>query len=145
MTMNHRRPSTLLRAALVVDAAASGTIAFLQLMAPHVAARAFGLPVELLIGSSALLGAWSAALFWLASGATVARAVVVAVVLANLLWSGGCLALAALAPPRTALGVAVLILQAAGVVGFAAAQAVGLRQSPPVPRAAAGLHWRTTP
>jgi hypothetical protein len=135
----------LLRAALAADAAASGTIAFLQLMAPHVAARAFGLPVGLVIGSSVLLGAWSAALFWLASGATVARALVVAVILGNLLWSGGCVALAVLAPPGRTLGLAVLILQAAGVVAFAAAQAVGLRQSPPAaPRGAERLFWRTT-
>jgi hypothetical protein len=134
----------LLRAALVVDAAASGTIAFLQLLAPHVAARAFGLPVELLIGSSVLLGAWSAALFWLASRATVARALVAAVIVGNLLWSGGCVALAVLEPPRSALGLAVLIVQVAGVVGFAAAQAVGLRQSPAAPRAGARLLWRTT-
>ena len=142
--MKHRRPSTLLRAALIIDAAASGTIAFLQLMAPHLAARAFGLSVELLLATSVVLGAWAGAMFWLASSTALARAVVVTLVAGNLLWSGACVALVMLAPPRTALGVAMLIVQAAGTVAFAVAQAVGLRQSQPASGGGAGLLWKTT-
>jgi hypothetical protein len=47
--MNYLSPSPLLRATLTIDAAASGTLALLQLLAPYAIAQFTGLAVELLL------------------------------------------------------------------------------------------------
>jgi hypothetical protein len=132
-----------LRKALAIDAAAAGMIAVLQLLAPHPIARLLGLPVELLVGSGAVLAGWAALLVWLATAGAVSRAALRLVVAGNLLWAIGCAALCAWAvTPPTALGAAYLLLQAAAALVFGIAQAVGLvRSAQPVGRAA-GLAWK---
>jgi hypothetical protein len=143
--MSYTLPSRLLRAALAANAAAGGTIALLLFLAPHVAARSFGLPVELVLSSCVLLGAHAAALIWLASSVTVVRGLVIAVFLGNLLGAAGCLALlAAFREELTPLGNAVLLAHAVGAVVCTVAQAIGLMQSRTMSRTSASFGWKGT-
>jgi len=143
--MSYTLPSLLLRAALAGNAAAGGTIALLLFLAPHLAARSFGLPVELVLSGCVLLGGHTAALIWLGSSATVARALVILVFLGNLLWAAGCLALlAAFRTELTPLGNAALLTQAVGAVACAVAQALGLRLSRTMSRTSASFGWKGT-
>ena len=143
--MIHAVPSRLLRAALAIDGAVSGTLAVFQLMAPHPLARVLGLPVELLIGSGAVLAGWTALLVWLANGPAVSRRLVGLVVTGNALWAAACVALvAAAAAPPTPLGTAFLLVQAAAVVALAVAQATGLKRGRRRAAHSGGLAWRKT-
>lgn len=144
-SMSYTLPSRLLRAALAANAVAGGTIALLLFLAPHVAARSFGLPVELVLTGCVLLGAYTAALIRLVSSATAARVIVILALLGNLLWAAGCLALlAALRSELTPSGNAVLLVQAIGAVACTVAQALGLRRSRTVSQSSASFGWRGT-
>lgn len=144
-SMSCTLPSRLLRAALAANAAAGGTIALLLFLAPHLAARSFGLPLELVLSGCVLLGAYTAALIWLASSPTVARGLVILAFLGNLLGAAGCLALlAALRSELTPLGDGVLLAQAVGAVACTVAQALGLKQSRIVSRTSASFGWKGT-
>ena len=143
--MTHAIPSGLLRAALALDAAASGTLALVQLLAPHAAARALGLLVEWLVGTGVLLAAHTALLLWLAVKVAVARALVRLVVLVNVGWAMACAAsIALLAEDLTASGIGYLLAQAAGVLAFASAQALGLQRSAAAERTSSQLAWNET-
>jgi hypothetical protein len=143
--MSYTLPSRLLRAALAANAAAGGTIALLLFLAPHLAARSFGLPVELVLTGCVLLGAYTAALIRLTSSVTVARVLVILALLGNLLWAAGCLALlAAFRSELTPPGNAVLLAQATGAVACTVAQALGLTQSRTVSRTSESFGWKGT-
>ena len=141
--MNYLSPSPLLRATLTIDAAASGTLALIQLLAPYAIAQFTGLAVELLVSSGVLLAAYAAWLIRIASSAAVARTLAELVVVGNLGWALACIVLAtALRSDLSALGVGYLLFQACAVVAFASGQALGLMRSSPVSRASANLAWK---
>lgn len=121
---------SLLRRVLLVDAAASGAMGVLFLVASGTLAPLLGLPVGLLAGVTAILIPFAVLLGWLARRETVLRPVIVAVVAGNWLWVGasGALLLSGSVSP-TALGSAVVIGQAVAVAAFAALELVGLRAS----------------
>ena len=132
--MNYLSPSRLLRTSLAIDAAASGTLALIQLLAPYAVAQLTGLAVELLVATGVLLAAYAALLIRMASSTAVARTLVELVAVGNLGWALTCIVLA------TALGY--LLFQAGAVVAFASAQARGLTRSSPVSQATANLAWK---
>lgn len=127
MTSVH--PSRLLRAAFVIDAAASGALGLLQVAATDFANARLGLPAEVVFGIGAFMLAYAASLALLARSATVPRIAALIVIVGNSGWVVGCVALAAWYAPLTALGVGYLLLQAAAVAAFAGLQAAGLARS----------------
>jgi hypothetical protein len=143
--MNYVIPSRLLRAAFAIDAAASGTLAMVQILAPHATEQLFGLPVELLVATGVLLAAYAVLLIWLTPAVTVSSALVRLIVVGNLGWAAACMALVAVLPTDvTAIGVGYLLFQAVAVVAFAGAEALGLKLSVPASRTGANLAWRDT-
>ena len=92
--MNYLSPSRLLRTTLAIDAAASGTLALIQLLAPYAVAQLTGLAVELLVATGVLLAAYAALLIRMASSAAVARTLVELVAVGNLGWALTCIVLA---------------------------------------------------
>ena len=141
--MNHLSPSRLLRASLTIDAAASGTLALIQLLGPYGVAHLTGLAVELLVTTGVLLVAYAAWLIRMASSAAVARTLVELAVVGNLAWALACIVLAtALRNDLSTLGVGYLLFQAGAVVAFASAQARGLTRSSAVSQATANLAWK---
>jgi hypothetical protein len=127
--MKHLVPSPLLRSALAWDAAASGTLALLQIMQPYLAARLFGLTLPLVIGSGIALIAYAALLLWMTLSLTVAQSLVRLVIGGNVAWAAGSVSFVLLASTVTSLGLVYLLLQATVAVVFAAAQAIGLQRS----------------
>lgn len=120
--------TSLLRAALLGDAAASGTTGLLMAAAAGPLAPLLGLPEPLLRGAGLALLPCAAFAAWL--GRRPAPGLVRAVVALNLLWAADCALLLAsgfVAP--TGLGTAFVLLQASVVLGFALAQWAGLRQA----------------
>ncbi|KAA2237199.1 hypothetical protein [Salinarimonas soli] len=118
---------SVLRAALLADAAASGATGLLALAGAGLLAGPLGLPAPLLQGAGLILLPYAAFVAWLGTRAVPARGLVLAVVAINVLWTLDSLALLAsgwVAP--SALGIAFVGLQALVVGGFAAAQAYGL-------------------
>jgi len=141
--MNYLSLSRLLRATLTIDAAASGTLALIQLLGPYAVAHLTGLAVELLVPTAVLLAAYAAWLLRMASSAAVARTLVEFVVVGNLGRALACIALAtALRDELPTLGVGYLLFQAGAAVAFAGAQARGLVRSSPLSQATAKLAWK---
>lgn len=125
------QPSTLLRRALLIDAAASGAVAALQLAAGATLAAVTSLPPALLLESGLFLVAYVMLLLAMASIATAPKALVQVVIIGNCGWALGALGVAlALAP--TGWGWAWLAAQAAAVLAFAALEQAGLQRSPEV-------------
>lgn len=124
-------PSSTLRTALWTDAAVSGAAGALQLAGGDALAAQFGLPPALSLGTGAFLIGYAAMLVAMARAPRLHAGLLALVVLGNLGWALGCLALpmAGLVDPA-ALGLAWLLLQALAVVGFAAWEAAGWRASP---------------
>jgi hypothetical protein len=128
--MTYAIPSRLLRVALGIDAAASGALAILQIVAAGMTARLLGLSEGLLLGTGLFLAAYVVLLILLARSAAVPRVLVLLVAAGNVAWGVGCIALAAtLRVDLTLLGSDYLLFQVVAVIAFAAAQALGLRQS----------------
>lgn len=124
----------LLRLALLADAAASGAVGLLLTAAAGPLDPLLGLPGPLLRGVGLVLLLWTVGVGWLATRAEPPRAAVLAVVVVNLLWVADSVLLLAFGPvDPTALGTAFVLAQALAVLGFAAAQWLGLRQSAPAP------------
>src|SRR5262245_4071757 len=141
--MSAIEPSRLLRSALAVDAAASGMLAMIQILAPYAAARALGIPVEVLVAIGAVLVTYAALLIWLASSAAVAWTAMGLIVVGNAGWSLACIVVAIATPSGlTPLGVAYLLLQAIAVAVLAGAQALGLRRSTTVSSTHSTLAWK---
>lgn len=135
-------PSRLLRIALVVDAVATGALAALQLALPDVLSRLLMLPRGLLLETGAFLVAYVLLLVVMARSQRLWSWLVGTVVIGNGLWAVGCLALPTAGGVEPgALGVAYLAMQALAVLVFAAAQYLGMRQSPPA-GAGAGRGWQ---
>ncbi len=125
-------PSRLLRLALVVDAAATGALAVLQLALPDALSRLLTLPRGLLLETGAFLVAYVLLLVVMARSQRLWSWLVRTVVIGNVIWAVGCVALlAAGAVEPGALGIAYVAMQALAVLVFAGAQYLGLRQSAP--------------
>lgn len=130
--MNRVQPTRLLRTALIIDAVASGATGLLQTAASGFVSTLLGLPAELLLGTGVFMLAYAATLAVMARSAPLPRSALRVVIYGNGGWALGCVALAAMYAPLTALGVGYLLLQAAAVAAFAAIQAIALARSVPV-------------
>jgi hypothetical protein len=122
--------SMLLRRALWLDAVVSGAFGLVGLLATGWMSTRFGLPEELLRVASLLMLPWMALLGTLATRATIASTAVNSVIAINLVWavaSIGLLLSGAVSP--TTLGTAFVLIQAAGVLLFAALQYAGSRRN----------------
>lgn len=125
--------SSLLRRALLLDAAASGATGALMLLAAGPLSDLTHLPPGLLRGAGAVLLPYAGFVLWLGLRAVPARGLVKAVVAINALWvveSVGILLLGWVAP--NLLGVGFVLAQALVVAVFAGLQAAALRGSPAV-------------
>jgi hypothetical protein len=123
-------PAPLLRLALRLDAAASGVLGLLMLLAAPAVAGLLGLPEGLLRGAGLTLLPYAAAIAWMAARASLPAWAVWAVIGINAVWVVDSLLLLLsgwVAP--TALGIAFVLAQAAAVAGFALLQCYGLARS----------------
>ncbi len=128
--MRHLIPSsTLLRAALLGDAAASGGMGLLLTAAAHPMASLLALPEPLLRGAGLVLLPYAGLVAWLGFQPRLPRWMVRGVVGINLLWAldSLLLLLLSLAAPN-GLGAAFVLLQGTAVLGFALLQWAGLRR-----------------
>lgn len=122
--------SRLLKTALLADAAASLGLAGLQLAVPAALTQYLSLPGLLVTGTGAFLVAYALMLVMVARANRVWVFLVQFIVIGNVGWALGCLALAAtsLVTP-SALGMAFLSLQAMAVLLFAYLEYAGLQAS----------------
>lgn len=126
MTISTHPVTTNLRAALRVDAVASGALGLLSAAGAVLLGPVLGLPVPLLVGAGLFLVVWAAGLLVLAATATVPRAGAWAVVAVNAAWVVGSVGVVLVVGP-TALGVAFLVAQAIAVAVFVEWQLIALR------------------
>ena len=127
------RLSTLLRQALLADAAVSGATGLLLAAGAGALAPLLGLPEGLLRGAGLLLLPYAAFVAWIgARRGGAPRNAVRAVVAINLLWALDSVLLLALGPVApNGLGTAFVLAQALVVLGFAALQWTALRGAAP--------------
>jgi uncharacterized membrane protein len=134
-------PSPMLRLALLGDAAASGGMGLLLAAAARPLTGLLGLPEPLLATAGLILLPYAALIAWAGTREAVARNMVRAIVAVNLVWALDSLLLLAFGPrlagiAPSGLGIAFVLAQALAVLGFAIAQAAGLRRSQPLAAAA---------
>ena len=125
-------PSPLLKLALLADAVIGGATGVLQLLAATALSTLLELPRALLLGTGEFLVVYALLLLGMATRARLWSALVMFVVLGNLMWGLGCMALlmtGRLAP--NALGICFVLLQAVAVVALAVLEWRGLRSSAP--------------
>jgi hypothetical protein len=124
------QPSSFLRGALLADAVVSGAVALLQLALTGMLVGLLHLPASLLTGTGAFLVAYVVLLLVLARSARVWPLLIWIVVLGNLAWAVGCVALMFGANPSpSGLGMAFLGVQAITVLIFAGLEFKGLGES----------------
>lgn len=122
--------TTLLRRALQLDGVASGAMGLGFLAGGGALDAVLGLPTAFLWAVGAFLVVYAALLFTLASGPQISRGFGWVVAVGNVLWSIDSIALLTTGwYDVTLLGEVVVLGQAAAVLGFAAAQYLGLRRS----------------
>ncbi|MFI7052424.1 hypothetical protein ACIBLB_10245 [Streptosporangium canum] len=120
----------LLRFALKQDAMGSGANGVVYVAAAAIFGELFGLPAAFLYPIGAFLVAWAAALFLIASRATMSKAAVGIVMAVNVAWVvASAELLIAGWFPLTNLGTALVIAQAIVVAGFTGLQLAGLRKT----------------
>ena len=130
--MRNIHPSPLLKAALVADALVSGAVAALQLLGGQSLASWLVLPPPLLTATGSFLVVYVILLLALARSRSVAAPLIGIVVLGNLGWAVGCMALLALGFVTTGpLGTVFVLIQAAAVLVFAALEYRGMQVSAP--------------
>ena len=128
--MQNVHPSLLLKGALTADALVSGGIAGLQLFGSQTLASWLALPQPLLNATGAFLVPYAVVLLGLARSATVGSLLIWVIVLGNVGWAFGCIALLAFGALITGyLGTAFLLVQAAVVLMFAVLEYKGLQTS----------------
>lgn len=115
-----------LRTTLRLDALASGALGIALLALAGVLDDLLGLPVALALGAGVFLLVWAGFCAWV--GTHLRHGAVVEVVVLNAVWVAASVAYAAFGG-LTALGVAIVLAQAAAVVGFAVLQGLGLRRA----------------
>ncbi|QDF39104.1 hypothetical protein FJN17_16955 [Bradyrhizobium symbiodeficiens] len=122
--------STFLRRALLADAVFSGVAAFGFTLGASAFATLFNLPEALLRETGLFLIAYAALVGWLASRASVAKPLVLLVVVGNAAWTVGSIALllSGAVSPNIA-GELMVVAQAIATGVFAELQYVGLRKS----------------
>jgi hypothetical protein len=128
MTTTLTRPSSLLRAALRLDALVSGANGAAYLLVAGPLADLLGIPPGPMRGVGAFLLVY-AAVVWAVAGRP-ARPAVVGVVCANALWAAGSVLVVltdAFSP--TIVGTVWLLLQAGVVAGFAIVQGAAARRA----------------
>jgi hypothetical protein len=128
--MPNLHPKTLLRAALLGDAVASGATGALMLVGAGALTSLFGLPEGLLRWAGTVLLPYAALVAYVGTRERLSRAAIWAVIAANAAWAveSAMLLLSGWVSPTT-LGAAFVVFQAAVVAGFAIAQYAGLRGS----------------
>ncbi|WP_433290739.1 hypothetical protein ACQPZQ_00160 [Pseudonocardia sp. CA-142604] len=120
----------LLRFALRLDAAGSGALGVVGLAAALLLTDLLGVTANVLRGTGAFFVAYAVALVVLAAMRTISRPAAWTVVVGNLAWSAGSIvAVVAARESLTALGVGVVLVQAAAVAVFAELQWMGLRRA----------------
>ena len=125
------RSSTLLRLALLGDAAASGATGLLMALGAGPLENLLGLPETLLRTAGLILLPYAAAIAALGTRDRLPRAAVWAVIALNVVWAvESALLLVSNWTDPTGLGIGFVIFQAAVVAGFAVAQYIGLRRVP---------------
>ena len=120
-----------LRNVLLADAVSCVASGGLQLAFTGAMAQLMNLPAALLTGTGVFLVVYAAVVAFVATRDPVPRAIVWLLVVGNLGWALGCIAVATtgmLAP--SALGMAWVLAQAATVVVLAELQWAGLRRAP---------------
>ena len=123
------RSGGLLRLALGLDAVVTGANGAAYLLGASLLDDPLGLSPGLLRGVGVFLLVYAAAVWFVATRRPIPDAAVEAVVGANLLWAAGSVGAAVVGiGSLTGLGAGWLVLQAAVVAGFAAAQIAGLRR-----------------
>ena len=122
--------STFLRRALLADSIFSGVAALGFTFGAGAFAALFNLPEALLRETGLFLIAYAALVGWLASRASVAKALVLLVVIGNAAWTVGSIALllSGAVSPNIA-GELMVVAQAIATGVFAELQYVGLRRS----------------
>lgn len=123
-------PARLLKFALTLDAAASLSLAAIQLLLSSLLAQQLSLPSTLLTETGLFLAVYALALGYLARAPRVPAALIQFIIIGNLGWALACVFLACatiLAPG--ALGIAFLLAQALAVLLFAYLEFAGLRAS----------------
>lgn len=123
-------PAPLLKFALIADAAACAPLAILQIAMPDLLANQLAIPRLLLMGTGLFLLAYTLLLIVLARSQNVWASMIGLIVVGNVGWALGCIALLAAAPfTPSGLGIAYLILQAGAVLVLAGAEFAGLKAS----------------
>lgn len=122
--------STFLRRALFADAVFSGVAALGFTFGAGAFATLFNLPEALLLEAGLFLIAYTALVGWLASRATLAKPLVLLVVVGNAAWTVGSIALllSGAVSPNLA-GMLMVVAQAIVTGVFAELQYVGLKKS----------------
>lgn len=124
------RPSIFLSRALLADAVFSGVAAVALTLGAGTLAPLLNLPEILLREAGLFLIAYAALVGWLASRSTVAKALVLFVIIGNAAWTLGSIALlfsGAVSP--NLLGQVFIVAQAIATGVFAELQYIGLRKS----------------
>ena len=125
-------PSNFLKFALIADAVVSGAVAALQLAAPDWLSQFLLMPQTLLINTGVFLVGYTAVLVLLALSSKVWSALIMLIIIGNVGWAAGCVALLVLGVlSPNALGVAFVLVQAIAVLIFAALEFKGLAASEP--------------
>ena len=131
--MSHIHPSTFLRNAILLDAAASGGTGLLLIAGAGLLDGLLGLPVALMREAGLVLVPYVAFVAWVGTRERVARGAVWAIIAANAAWTAASFALLLsgwVAP--TALGYAFVIAQALVVALFGELQYTGLKRPQPI-------------
>ncbi|WP_417451091.1 hypothetical protein [Kordiimonas sp.] len=120
---------SLLKWALLVDAATSAATGLLLVFAANTLASLLGLPSDLLLYCGLFFIPWAAVLAFVATRRDIKPAAVWPIAVLNLVWGADSfLLLASIDPAPTLLGSAFITVQAVVVLGFAGAQIVGLKR-----------------
>ena len=120
--------SPVLRKVLATDAIASGAMSLLLIAGSGTLAGWFQLPASLLFWAGLGLAPWAVLLVAVSRRPTIARWLLLDIVLVNALWAAvSCALVFSSWVQPNALGAGVVIVQAVAVAGFALAQAFAMR------------------
>ena len=126
--MSTNQPSTFLRNALLVDAAASGATGLLMIAGAGLLEGLLGLPAALLRGAGFVLVPYVAFVVWAGTREHIQGGAVWAIIIANAAWAIASVFLLIGTLTPTLLGYAFVIGQALVVALLGEAQYVGLKR-----------------